>query len=78
MCIGVPSEVVSTDGRMAVVESLGQQRTVSLLLMTEAVAVGDYLLIQVGDFAVEKIAPERAREALDYISQTQQTRHQSE
>ncbi len=67
MCIGVPSQVIAVDDMVARVDSLGVQRDVSLMLMAEAVAVGDYLLIQVGDFAVEKIDPERAQDALDYL-----------
>ena len=34
------------------------------MLLDEAVAVGDYVLIQAGGFAFERIEPERAREAL--------------
>ncbi|WP_210394941.1 HypC/HybG/HupF family hydrogenase formation chaperone [Motiliproteus sediminis] len=69
MCIGVPSQVIALDGMTATVESLGQQRVVSLLLMAEEVALGDYLLIQVGDFAVEKIEPQRALDALEYLKE---------
>ncbi len=71
MCIGVPSQVVALDGEMARVESLGVERQVSLILMDEPVALGDYLLIQVGDFAVEKIEPDRARAALAYLADLQ-------
>lgn len=69
MCIGVPSRVLAVDAGMARVESLGQERQVSLLLMDEAVEPGDYLLIQVGDFAVEKIPPAQARDALAYLAE---------
>ncbi len=74
MCIGVPSKVIAVDGLMATVESLGQQRDVSLILMDGVVELGDYLLIQVGNFAVEKIEPERAHEALDYLAELEQQR----
>ncbi|HEY5717549.1 MAG TPA: HypC/HybG/HupF family hydrogenase formation chaperone [Motiliproteus sp.] len=67
MCIGVPSRVIALDGLMATVESLGQTREVSLILMGEEVAIGDYLLIQVGNFAVEIIEPQRAEEALAFL-----------
>ncbi|MEH6471438.1 MAG: HypC/HybG/HupF family hydrogenase formation chaperone [Halopseudomonas sp.] len=69
MCIGVPSLVVAVDGLMATVEALGEQRDVSLILMDGPVELGDYLLIQVGNFAVEKIEPERARDALDFLAE---------
>ena len=49
---------------MALTECFGQRREVSLLLMGEEVAVGDYLLIQAGGFAFERVEPERAAEAL--------------
>ncbi|WP_207062105.1 HypC/HybG/HupF family hydrogenase formation chaperone [Motiliproteus sp. SC1-56] len=72
MCIGVPSKVVALDGQVARVESLGESREVSLILMDEPVALGDYLLIQVGNFAVEKIDKVRAEEALAYLAELDQ------
>jgi hydrogenase expression/formation protein HypC len=39
-------------------------REVSLLLMSEDVAPGDYVLIQAGGFAFERVEAERAEEAL--------------
>ena len=69
MCIGVPSKVLAVEDNMAWVDSLGERRHVSLLMMDEPVREGDYLLIQVGNFAVEIIPPERAREAIDYLHQ---------
>ncbi|MGF1757816.1 HypC/HybG/HupF family hydrogenase formation chaperone [Photobacterium sagamiensis] len=72
MCIGVPSQVVALGDQTATVDSLGQQRDVSLLMLDEPVAIGDYLLIQVGGFAVEKIAPEDAQEALATLMQLQE------
>jgi hydrogenase expression/formation protein HypC len=64
MCLAAPSRVVEVRDGMAVTECFGQIREVSLLLMTEDVAVGDYLLIQAGGFAFERVEPERAEEAL--------------
>lgn len=64
MCLAVPSRIVAIDGMTATVEAFGRQRQVSLMLMEEAVAVGDYLLVQVGDFAFERVDPERAEESL--------------
>jgi hydrogenase expression/formation protein HypC len=49
---------------MAVTECFGQTREVSLLLMTEQVEVGDYVLIQAGGFAFERVEAGRAEEAL--------------
>lgn len=64
MCLAVPSKVVALDGLMATVEAFGEQRQVSLMLMQEEVALGDYLLVQVGNFAFERVDPERAEESL--------------
>jgi hydrogenase expression/formation protein HypC len=64
MCLAAPSRVIEVRDGIAVTECFGQVREVSLLLMTEDIAVGDYLLIQAGGFAFERVEPERAQEAL--------------
>ncbi len=72
MCIGIPSKVIQLNDQMALVDALGEQRWVSLILMAEEVSLGDYLLIQVGNFAVEIIEPERAKSSLLYLQQIAQ------
>ena len=64
MCLAAPSLVVEVRDGMAITECFGLVREVSLLLMDEEIAVGDYLLIQAGGFAFEKVEAERAAEAL--------------
>lgn len=64
MCLAAPSRVIEVRDGTAVTECFGQVREVSLLLMSEDVAVGDYLLIQAGGFAFELVERERAEEAL--------------
>ncbi len=64
MCLAAPSLVVEVRDGMAVTECFGLVREVSLLLMDEEVAVGDYLLIQAGGFAFERVEESRALEAL--------------
>jgi hydrogenase expression/formation protein HypC len=64
MCLAIPSRVLSVNGLIALVDTAGEQREVNLLLMHEEVAVGDYVLIQHGSFAYERVDPARAREAL--------------
>jgi hydrogenase expression/formation protein HypC len=64
MCLAAPSRVIEVRDGMAVTECFGQIREVSLLLMNEDVAPGDYLLIQAGGFAFERVEAERAEEAL--------------
>ncbi|MEJ8836037.1 HypC/HybG/HupF family hydrogenase formation chaperone [Ramlibacter sp. AN1133] len=55
MCLAAPSRVTALADGTATVECFGQRREVSLLLMEEAVAVGDYLLVQAGGFAFERL-----------------------
>ncbi len=64
MCLAAPSRVIEVRDGTAVTECFGQTREVSLLLLTEDIAVGDYLLIQAGGFAFERVEAERAEEAL--------------
>jgi hydrogenase expression/formation protein HypC len=56
--------VLEVRNGMAVTECFGQVREVSLLLMDEDISVGDYLLIQAGGFAFERVEAERAEQAL--------------
>ena len=66
MCFAIPSQVVSLDGEgRATVECFGVRRAVSLVLLDETVAVGDFLLVRAGGHATERIEPQRAREALE-------------
>lgn len=69
MCLAAPSKVVAIEDGVAVTECFGQTRHASLLLMSEEVAVGDYVLIQAGGFAFERIEATRAEEALALISE---------
>jgi hydrogenase expression/formation protein HypC len=64
MCLAAPSRVIEVHDGMAVTECFGVMREVSLLLMSEDVAPGDYVLIQAGGFAFERVEAERAEEAL--------------
>ncbi len=64
MCLAAPSRVLEVHDGMALTECFGQRRQVSLLLLEEDVVVGDYVLIQAGGFAFERLEPERARESL--------------
>jgi hydrogenase expression/formation protein HypC len=72
MCLAAPSRVIEVREGIAVTECFGQTREVSLLLLTEEVAVGDYLLIQAGGFAFERVEPERAQEAMALMQELMQ------
>lgn len=68
MCMAIPSRVLSMADGCATVECFGVERVVSLMLMNEPVAVGDYLIIQSGSFAMEKVEEAAALESLAYLA----------
>lgn len=69
MCLSIPSKVISIDeNNFAIVDTMGVRRGVSLDLIAESVAVGDYVLIHVG-FAMEKIDTQYALESLKIYEQ---------
>ena len=69
MCLAVPSRVIALDRAMATVEAFGETRQVSLLLLPEEVSLGDYLLIQAGGFAFERVEADRAEESLHVMAE---------
>lgn len=69
MCLSIPSKVISIDeNNFAIVDTMGVRRGVSLDLIAEPVAIGDYVLIHVG-FAMEKIDTQYALESLKIYEQ---------
>lgn len=69
MCLSIPSQVIEIDDQnVALVDTLGVRRKVSLDLIGESVNVGDYVLIHVG-FAMEKIDTKIAKESLEIYKQ---------
>jgi len=69
MCMAIPSRVVALTGEMATVEAFGKQRDVSLLLIDDAVDIGDYLLVQAGGFAYERVEHGVALQALQLFDE---------
>ena len=69
MCLALPSRVEQVDGLTAIVEAGGERREVSLALLDEPVAVGDYVVVRNGRFAAERLDAEAAREALALIDE---------
>jgi hydrogenase expression/formation protein HypC len=64
MCLSIPSKIVEIDeDNIAVVETMGVRRKVSLDLMADEVSLGDYVLIHIG-FVMGKIDEEDALESL--------------
>lgn len=63
MCLGVPGRVIEVDGWIATVDFFGVQRKVSLQVVDEPVAPGDYVLNHVG-FAIRRIPEDEIGETL--------------
>ena len=68
MCLAIPSKVVEIRDKMATIDLSGVRREVSLLLLPEEAAVGDYVLVHAG-FAIQRIDPEAAEEAMRLIKE---------
>ncbi|MFO1217975.1 MAG: HypC/HybG/HupF family hydrogenase formation chaperone [Burkholderiaceae bacterium] len=68
--MALPSRVLAIDGEIATLDSGGQQREASLALMEPGrVAVGDWVLVQLGRFVVERLEPADAHAALALIDE---------
>lgn len=64
MCLAIPSKVVELlDNDMAIVDTMGVKRRVSLMLLDKKPNIGDYVLLHVG-FAIEILSEEDALESL--------------
>ncbi|BDV44787.1 hydrogenase assembly protein HypC [Geotalea uraniireducens] len=66
MCLGVPMQVVSIADGEIVAEIDGVKREASLMLLDEAVAVGDFVIVHAG-FAISKLDEEDARVTLQMM-----------
>lgn len=65
MCIAIPSRVVEVKGEFsAVVERCGERLEVSLLMLSEPVEPGDWVVVQARAHAIQRLTPEEAEEAL--------------
>ena len=70
MCMAIPSRVLAIDGATATLDSAGTQRQVSLALLEPgSVRVGDWVLVQLGRFAVERLDEPDALQALALIDE---------
>ena len=63
MCMAIPSRIVELAGEMATVEAFGELRSVSLMLMSDGVALGDYVLVHAG-YAIQVLDEKEALETL--------------
>jgi hydrogenase expression/formation protein HypC len=68
MCLAIPSEIVALRDKMATIDVSGVRREVSLLLLPEEAAIGDYVLVHAG-FAIQKIDREAAEDAFRLLKE---------
>lgn len=65
MCLAVPSRIVELKGPgLALADTLGTTRLVSLDLLDDPPAVGDYVIVHVG-YAIQRLDPKDALETID-------------
>lgn len=63
MCLGIPGQIISIDGRSAIVDFWGTHKSVRLDALDEPVKNGDYVINHAG-FAVRRIPPEDVLDTL--------------
>ena len=69
MCIAFPGKVLSIDeDHFAVIDISGTRREVSLDIVDEPVAVGDYVICHAG-YAIQRIDEEVAMEKLAFLNE---------
>lgn len=71
MCLAIPSKLVAIRDKMGTVDVSGVRREVSLLLLPEEVALGDFVLVHAG-FAIQKIDREAAEETMKLINEIEE------
>lgn len=57
MCLGVPGQIVSIEGKTASVDFWGTRKPVKLDILEEPVSVGDCIVEHAG-YAIRRIKPE--------------------
>lgn len=67
MCLGIPGKVIRLNGKDAVTEILGSERSVSIELL-ENVKIGDYVLIHAG-CAIQIVDEEEALDTIKLFSE---------
>ena len=67
MCIGFPGKILSIDeNNFAIIDISGARREVSLDLVDEEVALGDYVICHAG-YAIHRVDEALAQEKLDLL-----------
>jgi len=69
MCIAFPGRILTIDqDNFAVIDISGTRREVSLDIVDEPVAVGDYVICHAG-YAIQRIDEEAAQEKLAFLKE---------
>jgi hydrogenase expression/formation protein HypC len=68
MCLGIPSKIISIEDSRATIDVYGAQRDISLMLLEDAVNIGDYVIVHAG-FAIQKLQEDVAKETLGYFNE---------
>ncbi|MDA8165666.1 MAG: HypC/HybG/HupF family hydrogenase formation chaperone [Desulfobacteraceae bacterium] len=63
MCIAIPSRITAIHDLTATIDVMGATREVSLMLLPEPAALGDFVLVHAG-FAIRKVDPADGEESL--------------
>ena len=66
MCLAVPMQIIDIEGEKMVAEIDGVRREASLMMLSEEVKVGDFVLIHAG-FAISRLDEDEALETLDLM-----------
>jgi hydrogenase assembly chaperone HypC/HupF len=69
MCIAVPAKVLAVDGHFARVARGREELQVSLALLDDVVAPGDYLVLQAQRYAVARLDAGEAAECLRLLAE---------
>jgi hydrogenase expression/formation protein HypC len=69
MCIAFPGKILAIDqDNVAIIDISGTRREVSLDIVDEPVAVGDYVICHAG-YAMQRIDEEAAQEKLAFLKE---------
>ena len=56
MCLGIPGQVVSVEGKTAVTEFWGVRKEIKLDILEEAIQPGDTIVVHAG-YAIRRVPP---------------------
>ncbi|MEW6001975.1 MAG: HypC/HybG/HupF family hydrogenase formation chaperone [Nitrospirota bacterium] len=66
MCLAIPSKIIRIEDSRAIIDVLGAQREISLILLEDNVKIGDFVIVHAG-FAIQKLQEDVAQETLGYF-----------